>query len=579
MNAPRLGERLIAQGLLSADQLAIALHEQKSLQASHAPASRTTGKSLPLGEWLMRLGFIDQQQLQQTLAQTLGHASIELKQVVADPQALALVPKQFAQRHCLFPVRLESACKELVIACADPDDIIATDQLHSLLAASAHTAVLRLASRQEILAAIERCYGHELSIDGILHELEGGELDPASINLPDQGYSHPVVRLVDALLADACLQGASDIHFEPEAQFLRLRLRIDGVLRQQRVLHLRYWPALLVRLKLMAGMNIAENRAPQDGHFSLTVAGRSIDFRCALQPIMHGENLVIRILDRQRAIVAIDDLGMNHNQRHSLAQMLARPEGLILICGPTGSGKTTTLYSILSHLDSEAVNIMTLEDPVEYPLPRLRQTSLSDAIKLDYASGIRSLLRQDPDILLVGEIRDADTANMALRAALTGHLVFATVHSNSALRTLPRLLELGLSAELLAGNLIGIISQRLVRRLCPHCRQAVAPTTRQARLLRLHDQGASQVYQPGACPHCQQQGYRGRSAMYEILRCSPRFDDLLSQRAPLSLLQQQLLSEHHSGLAVDGLRLIADGTTSFAEVARLVDLDEIEPAC
>ena len=579
MSVPRLGERLIAQGLLSADQLAIALHEQKSLQASHAPASRSTGKSLRLGEWLMRLGFIDPQQLQQTLVQTLGHASIELKQLVADPQALALLPKQFAQRHCLFPVRLESTCRELVIACADPDDIIATDQLHGLLASSSHTAVLRLASRQEILAAIERCYGHELSIDGILHELEGGELDPASINLPDQGYSHPVVRLVDALLADACLQGASDIHFEPEAQFLRLRLRIDGVLRQQRVLHLRYWPALLVRLKLMAGMNIAENRAPQDGHFSLTIAGRSIDFRCALHPIMHGENLVIRILDRQRAIVAIDDLGMTQSQRHSLAQMLARPEGLILICGPTGSGKTTTLYSILSHLDSEAVNIMTLEDPVEYPLPRLRQTSLSEAIKLDYASGIRSLLRQDPDILLVGEIRDADTANMALRAALTGHLVFATVHSNSALRALPRLLELGLSAELLAGNLIGIISQRLVRRLCPHCRQAVAPTTQHARLLRLHDPCVSQIYQPGACPHCLQQGYRGRSAMYEILRCSPRFDDLLSQHAPLSSLQQLLVSEHHSGLAADGLRLIAEGITSFAEVTRLVDLDEIEPAC
>lgn len=259
--------------------------------------------------------------------------------------------------------------------------------------------------------------------------------------------------------------------------------------------------------------------------------------------------------------------------------MLARPEGLILVCGPTGSGKTTTLYSILAHLDSEAVNIMTLEDPVEYPLPRLRQTSLSEALKLDYAAGIRSLLRQDPDILLVGEIRDADTASMALRAALTGHQVFATVHSNSALRALPRLLELGLSAELLAGNLIGIISQRLVRRLCLNCREAVTPTAQQARLLQLHDLSAKQVYQAAGCAHCQQQGYHGRSAMYEILHCSARFDDLLSQHAPMSALQQQLFAEQHGSLAADGLRLVADGITSFAEVARLVDLDEGHAPC
>lgn len=284
MSALRLGEHLMAQGLLSPDQLAIALQEQKSSLQSRQHTHKPAGKTLRLGEWLIRLGFINQQQLQQTLAHTLGHASIELKQVVADPQALALLPKQFAQRHCLFPVRLDDVCAELLVACADPDDIIATDQLHGLLASTSYTPLLRLSNRQEILAAIERCYGHELSIDGILHELEGGELDPASLNLPDQGYSHPIVRLVDALLADACLQGASDIHFEPEAQFLRLRLRIDGVLRQQRVLHLRYWPAVLVRLKLMAGMNIAESRAPQDGHFSLSVAGRSIDFRCAVQP-------------------------------------------------------------------------------------------------------------------------------------------------------------------------------------------------------------------------------------------------------------------------------------------------------
>jgi type II secretory ATPase GspE/PulE/Tfp pilus assembly ATPase PilB-like protein len=244
-----------------------------------------------------------------------------------------------------------------------------------------------------------------------------------------------VVRLVDALLADAVQRNASDIHFEPEQNFLRIRYRIDGVLRQIRALHKQYWPAMVVRIKVISQMNIAETRAPQDGRITLFLTGRSVDFRVAAQPTTHGENIVLRILDRQRGLVPLDKLGLQDAQLGLMKLMIARPEGIILVTGPTGSGKTTTLYSILNHINSEGINIMTLEDPVEYPMNMVRQTSVNEAAKLDFATGIRSLMRQDPDVILVGEIRDTDTAEMAFRAAMTGHQVYSTLHTNSAVRT------------------------------------------------------------------------------------------------------------------------------------------------
>src|SRR5258705_3421396 len=267
-------------------------------------------------------------------------------------------------------------------------------------------------------------------------------------------YSQPVVRLISALLADAVERGASDIHFGPEQSCLRIRYRIDGVLRQIRSLHRTYWPARAVRIKVMAKMNIAETRAPQDGRISLTLTGRQVDFRVASQATTHGENIVLRILDRQKGIVALDALGLETSQLALLKKMIARPEGIILVTGPTGSGKTTTLYSVLNHINSDAVNIMTLEDPVEYPMTLIRQTSVSEASKLDFANGIRAMMRQDPDAILVGEGRDEETAEMAFRAAMTGHQVYTTLHTNSAVGAIPRLLDIGSVPDIMAADKI-----------------------------------------------------------------------------------------------------------------------------
>ena len=434
--------------------------------------------------------------------------------------------------------------------------------------------VWRIAPRSEVLAAINKFYDHELSIDGIMFELEGGELDINALMQTGVSYSHPIVRLTDALLADAVGRNASDIHFEPEAQFLRVRYRIDGVLRAVRSLAKAHWMAILVRLKVMSGMNIAETRAPQDGRVSLSLFGRQIDFRAASHPTIHGENFVLRILDRKSGIVGLDKLGMTEVQLTLLERMLERPEGILLVTGPTGSGKTTTLYSILSHLNNDAVNIMTLEDPVEYPLELTRQTSIAETIKLDFSNGIRSLMRQDPDIILVGEIRDHDTAEMALRAAMTGHQVFSTLHTNSAIGSIARLHDLGIIEEMFASNLIGIIAQRLVRRLCPLCKVGYIPDALERQIMNISATEQITIYRQTGCADCEYQGYKGRLAIMEILRFDQGLVELVTRGAGLKEITEYVLNHHFTPLCDDGIRRVRGGMTSLQEVRRVVDFSD-----
>ncbi len=555
----RLGERLVDAGLISADQLKIALIEQERSRK-------------PLGETLVALGFVTEETFREALSEKLGARSIQLNGIVADRTAMALVPKELARRHQLFPVSFDAERRELHVAIADPNDVIAVDHLRAEIAGRAEP-VWHLAAGGEIQRAIELYYGYELSIDGILQEIETGSVDVNTLTAEQaREYSHPVVRLVDALLTDAVLRGASDIHFEPEAQFVRIRYRVDGVMRQVRALHRRYWPAMLVRLKILSGMNIAESRAPQDGRISLVLAAREIDFRAAAHPTIHGENFVVRILDRKRGLVRLEQLGLEPESLASLKLMLARPEGLMLITGPTGSGKTTTLYSVLGHKNSEQVNIMTLEDPVEYALPLVRQTSIAQAAKLTFAEGVRSLMRQDPDIVLVGEIRDQDTAEMALRAAMTGHQVFSTLHANSALRSIPRLLDLGVKPEVLAGNLVGIIGQRLVRTLCTDCKIPGEPDEIEARLLGCAADAT--IYRAFGCQACDYTGYRGRAALVEIVRWNAALDELLAARASLGELTRAVRAQGFVDLAEAALRRVRAGDTTLEEAARVVDLTE-----
>jgi type II secretory ATPase GspE/PulE/Tfp pilus assembly ATPase PilB-like protein len=329
---------------------------------------------------------------------------------------------------------------------------------------------------------------------------------------------------------------------------------------------------MLVRLKILAGMNIAESRSPQDGRISMVLAAREIDFRAAAHPTMFGENFVVRILDRKRSLVRLDALGLDAGTLLTLKLMLARPEGLLLITGPTGSGKTTTLYSVLGHKNSEQVNIMTLEDPVEYTLPMVRQTSIAGAAKMTFGEGVRSLMRQDPDIILIGEVRDRDTAEMALRAAMTGHQVLSTLHSNSALRAIPRLMDLGIRPEVMAGNIIGIVAQRLVRKLCMECRMESAPDELEQRLLRCD--ASAVLFRTVGCQRCNFSGYKGRMSLIEIVRWTRELDEVLASGATLGEMQKVAVEQGFIELAEVATRRVLAGDTTLEEAARVIDLTE-----
>jgi type II secretory ATPase GspE/PulE/Tfp pilus assembly ATPase PilB-like protein len=556
----RLGELLVQQGLISLDQLRIALKEQQ-----HA--------NLPLGRLLVKLGFISEAILRDQLANTIGQTSLDLTNVVADPEALKLVSEEFAHRHHLLPIAFDAERRVLVVAITDMFNVVALDHLRALIGIGTEIDTV-LASEAQLLEAIDNFYGFELSVDGILREIETGEVDYQSFAMDTEEYTQPVVRLVGSLLVDAVKRGASDIHFEPEHAFLRIRYRIDGVLEQVRSLHKSYWPGIAVRLKVISGMNIAENRAPQDGRLSLTLHGRPIDFRVSSQPTIHGENIVLRVLDREKSIIPLAQMNLPPETHASLQRMMARPEGILIITGPTGSGKTTTLYSLLTHLNDETVNIMTLEDPVEYPVTLMRQTSVNETLKLDFANGIRSIMRQDPDIILVGEIRDRDTAEMAFRAAMTGHQVFTTLHTNSALGAFPRLLDIGIVPDIMAGNIIGVVAQRLVRVLCPHCRAAHMPTEDEQTLLGWQAAGKPPIYRAVGCPACANKGYRGRMALMELLRMDRDLDELVARRATQRDILNAALERGYRSLADDGIARVLEGYTSLAEVARVVDLTQ-----
>ena len=555
----RLGELLVQQGLITQDQLRIALTEQKT-------------QNIPIGRLLVRLGFVTEAVIRDIMARTIGQESIDLTQVLVDAEALKLVPQEFARRHRLLPIAYDAEKNLLMVAITEVFNVVALDQLRVMLGSNIQLKTV-LAGQAQLDEHIDQFYGFELSVDGILREIETGEIDYQSLQQAGADeYTQPIVRLVGALLVDAVKRGASDIHFEPEYAFLRIRYRIDGVLEQVRSLHKNYWPGIAVRLKVISGMNIAEMRAPQDGRISLNLNGRPVDFRVSTQPTIWGENIVLRILDREKSIISLEQMRLPKTVHGRLNLMLARPEGILIITGPTGSGKTTTLYSLLAKLNVESVNIMTLEDPVEYPVALMRQTSVNESARMDFANGIRSIMRQDPDIILVGEVRDRETAEMAFRAAMTGHQVFTTLHTNSALGTFPRLLDIGIAADIMAGNIIGVIAQRLVRMLCSHCKEAYPPNIEERQLLGHNVDSELQLFRPVGCPKCNLRGYRGRTAIMEILHMDADLDELVARRATPREMREAALAKGFRPLAEEGLQRVVDGSTSLAEVARAIDL-------
>jgi general secretion pathway protein E/type IV pilus assembly protein PilB len=556
----RLGELLVQQGLITQDQLRIALTEQ------------TSQKNIPLGRLLVRLGFVTESVIRDIMARTIGQESIDLNQVLVDAEALGLVPQEFARRQRLLPIAFNAEKGELIVAITEVFNLAALDQLRAMLGTNVQIKTV-LAGQAQLDEFIDQFYGFELSVDGILREIETGEVDYQSLQQDSSDeYTQPIVRLVGALLVDAVKRGASDVHFEPEYAFLRVRYRIDGVLEQVRSLHKNYWAGIAVRLKVISGMNIAEARAPQDGRISLNLNGRPVDFRVSTQPTIWGENIVLRVLDREKSIISLEHMRLPQDVMAKLNLMLARPEGILIITGPTGSGKTTTLYSMLAKLNVESVNIMTLEDPVEYPVAMMRQTSVNEAARVDFGTGIRSIMRQDPDIILVGEVRDQDTAEMAFRAAMTGHQVFTTLHTNSALGAFPRLLDIGIAPDIMAGNIIGIMAQRLVRTLCTNCKEAYAPNAEERLLLGGADDPELKLYRPLGCTACNNRGYRGRVAVLEILHMDADMDELVARRASPRELREAAFTKGFRTLADEGLQRVLEGVTSLSEVARAIDL-------
>lgn len=564
----KVGESLLRHGCITPDQLDIALHEQ-----------RRSGRML--GVILVELGFLEEESLADVLAERGGFASIDLKTASIDTSLLRHFPADVAKRCRALPVR--QTAQRYEVAMADPYDLPAVDEVRFHAPAGLQLVPL-VAAEAAILEALELHAPVSEDIGQLLDMLQRGETDS-----PQADDAHPVVRLVDVLLADAVRRKASDVHFEPEPNAVRVRYRIDGVMRPVRLLHRAHWPEISHRLKIMAGMNIADTRSMQDGRFEQQVGGARIDFRAAVMPTVQGENIVVRVLDHRRALLPLERLGFGSVATGALESLLQRPEGIVLVTGPTGSGKTTSLYAMLSRLRSPELNIMTLEEPVEYQFDMIRQTSVQERRGLGFADGVRGILRQAPDVIFIGEVRDPDTAQMALRAAMTGHQVFSTLHCIDALGALPRLFDLGLTPRAVAGNVTGVVAQRLVRALCPACRilrpaqdaerrfMAVEPITKGRGFAENQSpwnaaDTAMMVPDAAGCAACEGQGRKGRLVVAEVLRVTPALDELIAADAPRSALMAQMRRDGFQSMLDDGRAKIREGLISFADLARAVDV-------
>ncbi len=546
----RLGDWLLDQGFVTQGQIDLALREQKR-------------KGRLLGETLIELGFVTQETLSQFLAQKTQTESVDLDDLVISPELRKLLPEAVARRFLAVPVSRND--DQLTVAIADPLNVTAFDVLEQ-------TTRLRVnlvaAAEGDILQAIARLYESGQSVEELVDELlKLGTERLASTTEQDA----PMIRLVDRVIAEAVITGASDVHVQPEEKILRIRMRRDGVLSPGYLVPKEIQPALIARFKIIGGMDIAESRRPQGGRSNVVAAAREVGLRFSSLPTSFGESVVVRILDRGNAAPSLKGLGFEPEIEGSFRQVLDRPHGVILVTGPTGSGKTTTLYTALGLINSAENSVFTLEDPVEYQLPMIRQTQINEAVGLTFAEGLRTLLRQDPDVILVGETRDTETAQLMVRAALTGHLVFSTLHTNDAIGAIPRLVDLGVEPYLLAPTLIGVLGQRLVRQLCPKCRNLVPDAG--ARLANLSIRPPSDLpvslWEPQGCPDCREVGYRGRVGIHEFLELDPAYHPAIAGGVDMSRLHQLARERGFRTMFEDGLIKALRGVTSLTEILRV----------
>ena len=545
----RLGERLINAGVITEDQLELALKEQKR-----------TGELL--GEVLQNLGFVTEEAISSVLAAQAGVRQIDLKDYLIDEEVLNLVPEDLARKYKVIPLSLED--NHLTIAMANSFDVIALDEIQKMT--RAYVDVLS-ATESEISSAIDQHYGIKGEspdlLEEIIHVAESG-----SVSEEDLARQSPIVRLVDQLIIKGVKDGATDIHLEPEEKTLRVRYRIDSILQAGPSIPKSLQAPTIARIKIMSGLNISEHRLPQDGKIRFYMGKKGIDLRVSTFPTVFGENVVLRILDKSRLILGLDKLGFTTQNSDIFKKLLKKSNGIILVTGPTGSGKTTTLYSALFYINSMEKNIITLEDPVEYELPLICQSQINPKAGLNFATGLRSILRQDPDIILVGEMRDAETAEMAIRSALTGHLVFSTLHTNDAAGAIPRLLDMGMEPFLIASSLIGIIAQRLIRLICTKCKEPAEPEEEILKLLNTK-RGAQSFYRSKGCKECNYTGYKGRIAVFEMLLISPKIKKLIIERADSNIILEAACEEGMTTLYQDALQRALQGKTTIEEVLRV----------
>lgn len=541
-----VGQRLVEAGLLTESQLDLALREQK----------RSGGF---LGQVVVALGFVNEEDVTAVLADEHNVDMVVVKDIEISPDVLDLVSYDTAKHHRVIPLSREDGL--LTVVFADALDVVAQDMVER---ESKHTIKVVTAPEAQILEAIERNYSRTSSINDTIEQVLSGD----SLDYSDE--ESPMVRLVDQIFATSIKCKATDIHLQPEERNMRIRLRVDGILREEIVIPKVIQSAVLARVKLLANLDITEKRVPQDGRIRFTFGSGYVDLRVSTLPTNHGESIVMRILDGGAVQLSLGELGFSPTDLSRIEKAISHPYGMILVTGPTGSGKTTTLYTALGTIDRKERSIFTLEDPIEYTLPLIRQTQVQSEVGMDFAAGLRALLRQDPDVILVGEIRDAETAELATRAALTGHLVFSTLHTNSAVGVIPRLIDMGIDRYLLPSALVGIVGQRLLRKLCSVCRKEVDGTDPLLQDGELTPEPGSSHWEAVGCDACSGQGYSGRIAVYEVLLLDESFHDVILGGGVEAQMVELAKASGMTSMFDDGIDKAKQGLTTVTEVLRVL---------
>jgi type IV pilus assembly protein PilB len=551
---------LLRRRLITEEQLEGALQAQRTMP-------------LPLGAILIRQGHLTEESLLGAMADYANVRPWRLDLNPPTPEALEKLSGEVCHTNRILPVAVRG--ETLVIATADPDDIEVMD-----LARYATRMAIEpvLADRERLLKAIETAYGRSTPVEDLVDQAlkdfqveAKKDREPATLTEAD---TRPVVGLVNQILADAIRMMASDIHIEPRADRIEVRFRVDGQLKKVREIPPDLLPMLTTRIKIMSDLDIVEFRIPQDGRVAVTIDNRKVDIRISILPSHHGQRIVMRVLDKAHSLKRLEDSGFTNRNLDLFRSLVRKPYGLFLVTGPTGSGKTTTLYAALNELRDETNNVMTCEDPIEYELDGVNQSQVNEKVGLTFARQLRAILRQDPDIVLVGEIRDAETAETAVRASITGHMVLSTLHCNDAPSAVPRLIDMGVDPFMLSTSLVGAMSQRLIRRICPACRAARRPTTAEADLLRAYGHDfVPEIFEPKGCLSCNGTGFRGRQAVHEIMPVVPSVARMIGTHQDLASVTEEARLHGYSSMQERALELVLLGHTSLDEARRVVFLD------